>query len=337
MAGFNAAKGRIAETMKDYVSLDIPKGSWSVVTSDGFQYQTEALTRQGTQPKARCAEVLFYASKADAYEESAYLVGKRVGQAVQVRQARRARSLAGAPKWIDLHTLGRIGIGCVAGVVNTAGTRLGMYNDDDGPDPGPQQAVLAVEALKPTFKDMFTSAFTVVDGEGALTLCHAKVLSDDGETVEVQTYKPGGTLSDLAAVVRVDHRFAAHSFGRPMDVLGGVVSGNVWPRLQKLVDAVRVGQPGARVSGQPGGNIPLRPLVRLLAACEVAPAADIAQLHSVDGAQLNEFLSGWMGELESQLETLSSHAGGADGASVDGADRLLQLARDSISPGAQLT
>ena len=154
MSGFNAAKGRIAETQKDYVSLDIPKGSWSVVTSDGFQHQTGALTSQGTQSKARCAEVLFYVSKADAYEESAYLVGKREGQAVQVRQARRARSLAGAPKWIDLHTLGRIGIGCVAGVVNTAGTRLEGAIDDNISD-GPQQALRAVEALKPTFKDVF--------------------------------------------------------------------------------------------------------------------------------------------------------------------------------------
>ena len=58
---------------------------WSVLTSDGFFAQSQdAVTRQGNPSKVRCGELLFFAAKADAYEESAYQVGKRVGQAAQV-------------------------------------------------------------------------------------------------------------------------------------------------------------------------------------------------------------------------------------------------------------
>ena len=96
---FNVSKGRIAQTLKDHDSSHshLPKGTFSVVTSGGFVAANgNALTRQGTPSKSRCAELLFYASKADAYEESAYLVGKRVGQAARVVEARRARSLGQA-------------------------------------------------------------------------------------------------------------------------------------------------------------------------------------------------------------------------------------------------
>ena len=73
--------GSPRQTLKDHDSSHshLPKGTFSVVTSDGFVAANgNALTRQGTPSKSRCAELLFYASKADAYEESAYLVGKRV-------------------------------------------------------------------------------------------------------------------------------------------------------------------------------------------------------------------------------------------------------------------
>ena len=115
--------------------------------STGMAANGNALTRQGTPSMSRWAELLFYASKADAYEESAYLVGKRVGQAAQVVEARRARSLGGGPRVMDLHTLGRMGIGCVEGVVNTAGTRV-----DGGPEElgeGPQQAMEAPTLSQP--------------------------------------------------------------------------------------------------------------------------------------------------------------------------------------------
>ena len=103
-ANFNVSKGRIAQTQKDYESAQIPRGTYSVVISDGFYAkQPEVGGRQAGGSKARCADLLFYVSKVDAYEESAYLVGKREGQSQQEVAARRARSLGGRPKTLDTH------------------------------------------------------------------------------------------------------------------------------------------------------------------------------------------------------------------------------------------
>ena len=162
-ANFNVSKGRIAQTQKDYESAQIPRGTYSVVISDGFYAkQPEVGGRQAGGSKARCADLYFYASKVDAYEESAYLVGKREGQTQQAVAARRARSLGGRPLTLDTHVLGRLNIGCVHGVVNTAGTRM-AGSDDDGPDERAQLALDAVEALKPSFQGMVTESFPIAD------------------------------------------------------------------------------------------------------------------------------------------------------------------------------
>ena len=74
-------KGRIAATTKTHSALGLTTtGVWSVVVSDGF-YEGP-VTSSGRA--ARLIDVLFFASKRDAWEESAYLLGERTDEAPSV-------------------------------------------------------------------------------------------------------------------------------------------------------------------------------------------------------------------------------------------------------------
>ena len=80
-------KGRVAATVKANVSLNIPAGSWSVVVSNGIKEVLNPATGSGpsgrtSRGRSKVADLIFYASKSDAWEESAYLNGKRASAPV---------------------------------------------------------------------------------------------------------------------------------------------------------------------------------------------------------------------------------------------------------------
>ena len=101
----------------------------------------------------RFGELRFFVTEEDAMEESAYLVGKREDELPGVTAARRTRSTGGQTFRLDTNHMGRLGIGLVAGVINSAGTRSGR---PDAANPVPDGeawtvAIAAVEALKPSY------------------------------------------------------------------------------------------------------------------------------------------------------------------------------------------
>ena len=121
-------KGRVAATTKANVSLNIPLGSWSVVVSDGVQEVINPAPVPGpagrtSRGRSKMADLIFYASKSDAWEESAYLNGKRACTPDEVT-ARRSRSIAGVMKDITINVMGGMGIGLVEGENNVAGTGI---------------------------------------------------------------------------------------------------------------------------------------------------------------------------------------------------------------------
>ena len=68
----NVFKRRIAQTTKANSARKLPNGLWSVVCSEGLMDKSE-----GTASKAKIMDVAFYFTREDAWEESAYLLGKR--------------------------------------------------------------------------------------------------------------------------------------------------------------------------------------------------------------------------------------------------------------------
>ena len=67
-------KGRVAQTTKANAVHKLPTGLWSVVCIHG-PYDKPA--EGGTVSKSKVMDVIFYVTKSEAWEESAYLLGKR--------------------------------------------------------------------------------------------------------------------------------------------------------------------------------------------------------------------------------------------------------------------
>ena len=62
-------KGRVAQTTKANAARNLPEGLWSVVTSRG-PYEKPA--EGGTVSKSKVMDVIFYVTKSEAWEESAW-------------------------------------------------------------------------------------------------------------------------------------------------------------------------------------------------------------------------------------------------------------------------
>ena len=177
--------GRIVATTKPDKGLSVTAGEFSVLLSDGFfstnvdETRNNGMRNTSTEScalrrAAQYGELRFYVTEEDAMEESAYLVGKREGELPGVTATRRARSTGGQTFRMDTNHMGRLGIGLVAGVINSAGTRSGR---PDAANPVPDGeawavAIAAVEALKPSYLGtviddfMFTAADGTTDGHG---------------------------------------------------------------------------------------------------------------------------------------------------------------------------
>ena len=85
-------KGRVAQTSKANAVRKLPAGLWSVVCSRG-PYDKPA--EGGTVSKSKVMDVIFYVTKSEAWEESAYLLGKRSSDAAAETDRRHGRSVGG--------------------------------------------------------------------------------------------------------------------------------------------------------------------------------------------------------------------------------------------------
>ena len=149
--GVHPEPGRIVATTKSDKVPSLTADGFPVLMSDEFfSTNVDETCNNGMRNTKQYGELRFYVTEEDAMEESAYLVGKREGELPGVTATRRARSTGGQTFRMDTNHMGRLGIGLVAGVVNSAGTRSGR---PDAANPAPDGeawavAVAAVEALK---------------------------------------------------------------------------------------------------------------------------------------------------------------------------------------------
>ena len=140
-------KGRVAQVTRKNDALGVPKDCWSVVTSDGMKEQVPAVNsgvNGNSQPSSglrskrnppKVATVAFYLTKKAAWERSGVLNGVIADSAAKA--AARLNKMVGQEIEININIMGGMGIGCVEGVNNIAGTEL----DDAGNDIGTGAAI----------------------------------------------------------------------------------------------------------------------------------------------------------------------------------------------------
>ena len=110
-------KGRVAQTTKANSARNLPEGLWSVVCSNGLY---DKVNGEGTVSKSKQLDAIFYTTKGDAWEESAYVLGKRTNEREAETALRRGRSVnGGITEGISMTVLGNMGIGRVAGEYNS--------------------------------------------------------------------------------------------------------------------------------------------------------------------------------------------------------------------------
>ena len=113
----NLTKGRIAVTKSRSGACDVPPGAYSCIVTEPFIATQEgwaAAGRTGPPPSgtSKCVYVIYYASKSDAYAESAYLLGKHSEDEPAVASRRRKSfNNKGILKCITVRELSACGIG----------------------------------------------------------------------------------------------------------------------------------------------------------------------------------------------------------------------------------
>ena len=127
--------GRISRVDKEKRFHGIPKKAYSCVVRAPY-IPTDTEWAKADPPKAGAlnprkpvVDAVFYMAKADAWEESAFLNGKRPNETEEDTKARRNRSVMDGKVWtvVPLHSMGALGVGKTAADVenNTAGTTIG--------------------------------------------------------------------------------------------------------------------------------------------------------------------------------------------------------------------
>ena len=246
------SKGRIAATTKAHLSLNIPAGSWSVVLSDGVQevLNTAASGSAGRSSRGRSkvADLIFYASKDDAWEESAHLNGKRASAPASDTDARRSRSIAGVVKDVTINAMGGMGIGLVEGENNVAGTTL------NGPAPTPAPApasavsqaaaaaaaIAAVGKLRPTLTGLRINNYprTLFVGQPPV-LTRAEIVGHNDSMCTIQFINQNDSLGGKTTIPLAD---AVRLFQPTDDPVGAFIGlGAGWPiacRVMRIMPAV---------------------------------------------------------------------------------------------------
>ena len=233
--------------------------------------------------------------------------------------------------------MGRLGIGLVAGVINSAGARSGR---PDAANPAPDGegwavAMAAVEALNPSHLGKVVNGFLFTAADGTTNLRRAEVIAerqDGGVTMAVldeQGARDGTSMFSAVTALKV--------LGPPADPVGSSVSGADWPALAKLVKSIDPASVVAEADVFDTGTIKikLRAILRLLAAAGVAPAADIASIPTAPDTEAAGKITGWFSTFIEKLTPLAS-GGAADGAISDGLDELIGEARARRAPGESL-
>ena len=323
--------GRVAPTTRADKGNAIAAGEFSVLASHGL-FSLEVENRSGMRQAKRYGELRFFVDQDDAMEESAFLVGKRDGELPNVTAARRARSTGNKIFKMDAGALGRLGIGLVAGIVNSAGTRhgTGAAGIVQAGDPV-AMAVAAVDELRPSYLGMMVDKFMFTDVDGQMDVRRAKVIAerpDGGVTMAVlneQGVQDSTSVFSAATAVKL--------LGQPADPVGACVNCADWPGLAKFVESI---DPTSVFAEERGGarKMKLRAALRLLAAAGVAPADDIATLPSLAGDEEAVMIASWFVAFDEKLRLLASN--GALGSTFAELDEIIRKARACRAFGEQL-
>ena len=115
--GNSLKPGRVTRVTRASRILNVTSGSWGVVVAAPYQVSQEqwrATGYSGRAPNGPVADLVFYVGKTDAWEESAYINGKRPSETDEQTNNRRNRSLPlGVKKAVSMSMLGGMGIGAV--------------------------------------------------------------------------------------------------------------------------------------------------------------------------------------------------------------------------------
>ena len=192
--------GRIAMTTN--ARFGIPAEAFSCIVSKEpykpTQQQWEASGRNTVLPKNPVVDAVFYPMRVDAWEESAYLNGKRPAETPTIVGTRRARAVNAKIYLFPLNSMAALGVGknCATVENNTEGTVLagtlggggGGINLQEEPDKDP---LAALQKFDDTYVGAESPQFARLRG-GTMAYGKAKVLSVDGDQVKVQLFKDDG-------------------------------------------------------------------------------------------------------------------------------------------------
>ena len=321
-------KGRVVATERPNAALSLHElGLWSCVTSEGVYHTANA--REGAGPR-KLLDCIFYVNKGDAWEESAYLLGKRPDESADETSIRRSRSVGGGiKKGISLTVAGTMKIGRVDGEYNSAGSgqRGVTRTQQQSPATDVKHAVAAVTALKSSMVGLRTDKFPHTYRD-VVTLREAYVVAETTDQVQVQLKASDGTETGKAWVVMP---LAVAVFGKPVGWYDKDFDVADWPIMARIAIATsHASHAPCQVLDESTGRMSVRTALLTLAHCGgLGRAADYEAVFAADDPG-SAFVD-WMLALENRISKLAAVGGGRSGV-----DRLLAAARGHIEFGETL-
>ena len=306
----NSYKGRVARVTKAMASLGVVENSWSVILDDTVDKHAGPFS-DGTPngplgfvptTQGRYLKVLFYSTKADAWEESAVVGGLRPDETEETKVARRNRSLSAGSWQLSMMSCGRMGIGLVEGERNLDGSRM------QGGVLVPastytltwekESLLLAVENSKCSMVGTESSGFPDVV-EGAIKHTKAKVVAVNGEVVTIDVLRESGGASQWVQVIwQMDS--AKLYFAAQADPLDGTLRCDAFPAITRWAR-----EAGALSTLLDSGRVvQVRFVLMAAAAAGLLPLVKWDIIKSGGAGELRAALADFVPKLEKKLSAL---------------------------------
>ena len=277
--------GRVAEVKRANATLKCNVGHWSTllqIKEKNADAPGPAKKGLGADRATRSCKVLTiasYALREDAWEESAYLNGKRPLETKSMTKARRDRSLCGIID-VPMTLMGAMGVGLETGENNVLGTKessgitSSLLSDEDA-------ALQAVEGIKASLVGAETLHFPRIQLDNSCTLSRAIVQSVDKSHATVQFITDAGAADGSVQLALAEAR---NIFTASDDPFGSAVQKEGWPNLSFWTSRM------APAFTDASGGISLRVVLMLAAVLGVVSGGEVVALAALDAVSMSEQL-----------------------------------------------
>ena len=269
MTSADIKQGRVARVTKANAANQVKIGMWSVVTSKGVYEKVipaaagnvnagaaaggaRAMRSQAVKSK-KGADVIFFASKSEAWKESGVL-NAVINETNEAAAARRSNAVV-AEVFLTVQVMGTMGIGVVEGENNVAGTDIAgapvVQQSTVARQEESRQAIAEVHKMGPTIMGSVVANYPRLrlNSGGQTVATTARVIGVGDPLTTVEFFLPDGQHDGQTTIPTVEALRLFPAGEGPFD--SWILAGSNYPQMTRLLHAF---PPESQALSQTGGG-----------------------------------------------------------------------------------